>query len=174
MTMKKLLMLCIAAVTLVSCKKDDNAIPDAVPTAINTDKKVKMEVSFTGDYHNYQLLFSITSIYKGKNIFAQPIISTPQNAQWSQVITQGNAYNYAADLTSNKLVVESKEAISSIGFLLSPTQVRNTDDITAKPIVAVVKVYANDKEIETYTYVGKPAGEVTEPLAKSLSIGEYK
>lgn len=172
--MKKLLILCITTVVLVACKKDDNVTPDVVTTTINTDKKVKIEVSFTGDYQNYQLLFGVTSIYKEKDLFAQPIISTPQNAQWSQIIPQGNSYNYIEDLKTNMFVVESKEAIGSISFLLSPTQVRNTDDINAKPIVAVVKVYANEKEIETYTYVGKSVVEITEPLSINLNIGAYK
>lgn len=171
--MKKLLILCFATIALVSCKKKDDITPDLASVA-NTDKKVKIKVNFTGDYRNYQLLFGVTSLYKGKNVFSQPIISAPQNAQWTQIITQGNAYNYIADLTVNEFVIESKEPVNSISFLLSPTQVRNTDDQNAKPIVAVVKVYADEKVIETYTYTARPVGEVTEPLSKSLNIGVYK
>lgn len=167
-------MLCIAATVSVSCKKTDNATPDATSVVTNTDKKVKIEVGFTGDYKNYQLLFGVTSLYKGKNVFAQPTISMPQNAQWTQIITQGNAYNYIADLTLDQFVIESTEPVNSISFLFSPTQVRNTDDVNAKPIVATVKVYANEKVIETYTYKARPVGEVTEPLSRSLNIGAYK
>lgn len=172
--MKKLLMLCIATTVSVSCKKTDNAIPDATPVVTNTDKKVKIEVGFTGDYQNYQLLFGVTSLYKEKNVFAQPTISIPQNAQWTQIITQGNAYNYISNLTSNQFVIESKEPVNSISFLLSATQARNTDDVNAKPIVAIVKVYANEKVVETYTYKAGPVSEVTEPLSRSLNIGAYK
>jgi len=166
-------MLCIAATVSVSCKKTDNAIPDATPVVTNTDKKVKIEVGFTGDYQNYKLVFS-TSLSKVKGDFVQPQISTPQNAQWTQIITQGNAYNYISDLTSNQFVIESKEAVGSIDFLLSPSQARNTDDVNAKPIVAIVKVYANEKLVETYTYKAGPVSEVTEPLSRSLNIGAYK
>jgi hypothetical protein len=77
-------------------------------------------------------------------------------------------------LTSNQFVIESKEAVGSIDFLLSPSQARNTDDVNAKPIVAIVKVYANEKLVETYTYKAGPVSEVTEPLSRSLNIGAYK
>ncbi len=170
--MKKLLILCIAAILLTSCKKNE-VTPDIVSAVKNTDKKVKIEVDFAGDYQNYQLLFS-TSLSKVKGDFVQPQINTPQNLQWTQIITQGNTYNYIEDLTSNKFVVESKEAIGSISFLLSPTQIRNTDDVTAKPIVAFVKVYANGNVIETYTLTGKPVKELTTPLLVKLDIGAYK
>jgi len=166
--MKKLLSLCALALMFVSCSKDND--PDI---KTNSTKKVKVEVEFSGNYQNYQLLFTINSLTKGEGAFVEPIISTPENTQWTQIIEQGNAYNYIADLTSNKLVVESKEAVNRLGFLLSATQTKNTEDATQTPISAIIKVYAYNKLIETYTYKALPVGQVTEPVSKNLDISSY-
>ncbi|SDH53190.1 hypothetical protein SAMN05421827_12821 [Pedobacter terrae] len=166
--MKKLLSLCVIALMFVSCSKDND--PDV---KTNSTKKVRVEVEFSGNYQNYQLLFTINSLTKGEGAFVEPIISTPANTQWTQIIEQGNAYNYVADLTNNKLVVESKEAVNRLGFLLSATQTKNTDDTTQTPISAVIKVYADNKLIKTYTYKALPVGQVTEPVSKNLDISAY-
>lgn len=166
--MKKLLSLCVIALMFVSCSKDND--PDV---KTNSTKKVRVEVEFSGNYQNYQLLFTINSLTKGEGAFVEPIISTPANTQWTQIIEQGNAYNYVADLTNNKLVVESKEAVNRLAFLLSATQTKNTDDTTQTPISAVIKVYADNKLIETYTYKALPVGQVTEPVSKNLDISAY-
>lgn len=166
--MKKLLSLCVLALMFVSCSKEND--PDV---KTNSTKKVRVEVEFSGNYQNYQLLFTINSLTKGEGAFVEPIISTPANTQWTQIIEQGNAYNYVADLTNNKLVVESKEAVNRLGFLLSATQTKNTDDMTQTPISAVIKVYADNKLIETYTYKALPVGQVTEPVSKNLDISAY-
>lgn len=166
--MKKLLSLCVLALMFVSCSKDND--PDV---KTNSEKKVRVEVEFSGNYQNYQLLFTINSLTKGEGAFVEPMISTPANTQWTQVIEQGNAYNYIADLTSNKLIVESKEAVNRLGFLLSATQTKNTDDTAQTPIIALIKVYADNKLIETYTYKALPVGQVTEPVSKNLDISAY-
>jgi len=166
--MKKLLSLCVLALMFISCSKDNDT-----DVQIKSEKKVKVEVEFSGNYQNYQLLFTINSLTKGEGAFVEPIIRTPANTQWTQVIAQGNAYNYIADLTSNKLVVESKEAVNRLGFLLSATQTKNTDDAAQAPITALIKVYADNKLIETYTYRALPVGQVTEPVSKNLDISAY-
>lgn len=166
--MKKLLSLCILALMFVSCSKDNE--PDV---QTKSEKKVRVDVEFSGNYQNYQLLFTINSLTKGEGAFVEPIISNPANTQWTQVIVQGNAYNYIADLTSNKLVVDSKEAVNRLGFLLSATQTKNTDDAAQTPITALIKVYADNKLIETYTYKALPVGQVTEPVSKNLDISAY-
>lgn len=166
--MKKLLSLCVLALIFVSCSKDND--PDV---KTNSTKKVKVEVEFSGNYQNYQLLFTINSLTKGEGAFVEPIISTPANTQWTQIIEQGNAYNYVADLANNKLVVDSKEAVNRLGFLLSATQTKNTDDAAQTPITALIKVYADNKLIETYTYKALPVGQVTEPVSKNLDISAY-
>lgn len=114
--MKKLLSLCLLALMFVSCSKDNDT-----DVQTKSEKKVRIEVEFSGSYQNYQLLFTVNSLTKGEGKFVEPLITTPTNTQWTQVISQGNAYNYIADLTSNKLVVESKEAVNRLGFLLSAT-----------------------------------------------------
>lgn len=166
--MKKLLSLCLLALMFVSCSKDND--PD-VQTKL--EKKVRVDVEFSGSYQNYQLLFTVNSLTKGEGTFVEPLITTPANTQWTQVISEGNAYNYISDLTSNKLVVESKEAVNRSSFLLSATQTKNTDDATQTPISALIKVYADDKLIETYTYKALPVGQVTEPVSKTLDISAY-
>nr|WP_181718600.1 hypothetical protein [Pedobacter sp.]QJS06260.1 hypothetical protein [Pedobacter sp.] len=167
--MKNLLFLCVAALLFVSCSKDSS--DDVSPIA---EKKIKVEVDFSGSYQNYQLLFTINSLTKTDGAFVEPLITIPINTQWTQIIPQGNAYNYISDLDNPKFVLESKEAVSSLIFLLSATQIKNTDDLTQTPLSAVVKVYANDKIIETYNYTTLPVGNVTEPLTKTINISEYK
>jgi PBP1b-binding outer membrane lipoprotein LpoB len=166
--MKKLLSLCVLALIIVSCSKEND--PDV---QTKSEKKIRVEVEFSGNYQNYQLLFTINSLTKGEGAFVEPLISTPVNTQWTQIIAQGNAYNYIADLTSNKFVVESKEAVNRLGFLVSATQTKNTDDATQTPITALIKVYADNKQIETYTYKALPVGQVTEPISKNLDISVY-
>jgi hypothetical protein len=166
--MKKLLSILLVALSIASCSKKDGDIQQP-----NAEKKVRVEVEFSGDYQNYQLLFTINSLTKGKGEFVEPVITTPAAAQWTQVIAQGNAYNYIADLTTPKLVVESKEAVNRLGFLLSATQTKNTDAVNQTPISAVIKVYADDKVIETYNYKALPLGQVTQPVSKSLDISAY-
>jgi hypothetical protein len=166
--MKKLLSLCVLALMFVSCSKDNE--PEV---QTKSEKKVKVEVEFSGNYQNYQLLFTVNSLTKGEGAFVEPLITTPANTQWTQVIAQGNAYNYIADLTSNKLIVESKEAVNRLGFLLSATQTKNTDDAAQTPITALIKVYADNKLIETYTYKALPVGQVTEPVSQNLDISAY-
>ena len=166
--MKKLVSLCVLALMFISCSKDNDT-----DVQIKSEKKVKVEVEFSGNYQNYQLLFTINSLTKGEGAFVEPLISTPANTQWTQVVAQGNAYNYIADLTSNKLIVESKEAVNRLGFLLSATQTKNTDDAAQAPITALIKVYADNKLIETYTYRALPVGQVTEPVSKNLDISAY-
>jgi len=166
--MKKLLSLCVLALMFVSCSKDNE--PEV---QTKSEKKVKVEVEFSGNYQNYQLLFTVNSLTKGEGAFVEPLITTPANTQWTQVIAQGNAYNYIADLTSNKLIVESKEAVNRLGFLLSATQTKNTDDAAQTPITALIKVYADNKLIETYAYKALPVGQVTEPVSQNLDISAY-
>ncbi|WP_244889574.1 hypothetical protein [Pedobacter antarcticus] len=166
--MKKLLSLCMLALMFVSCSKDND--PDI---QTKSEKKVRVEVEFSGSYQNYQLLFTINSLTKGKGTFVEPMINIPTNTQWTQVISQGNAYNYIADLTSSKFVVESKEAVNRLGFLLSATQTKNTDDAAQTPISASIKVYAENKLIETYNYKALPVGQVTEPVSQNLDISAY-
>jgi hypothetical protein len=166
--MKKLLSIFLVALAFASCsKKEDDE------TQRRSEKKVRIEVEFSGDYQNYQLLFTINSLTKGKGEFVEPVITTPASAQWTQVISQGNAYNYITDLTNSKLVVQSKEAVNKLGFLLSATQTKNTDAVNQTPISAVIKVFADDKVIETYNYTALPVGQVTEPVSKNLDISAY-
>lgn len=166
--MKKLLSLCLLAVMFVSCSEDNDT-----DMQTKSEKKVRIEVEFSGSYQNYQLLFTVNSLTKGEGKFVEPLITTPTNTQWTQVISQGNAYNYIADLTSNKLVVESKEAVNRLGFLLSATQTKNTDDATQAPISALINVYADNKLIETYNYKALPVGQVTQPVSQDLDISAY-
>lgn len=163
--MKTLLSLCIIAVLFISCSNKNG---DTVKPA--TEKKVRIEIEFSGDYQNYQLLFTINSLTKGQGTFVEPLITTPTNTQWTQVVAQGNSYSYIAEVGNPKLIVESKEAVNHVGFLLSATQVKNTEDTTQTPIKAIVKVYADDKIIKTYNYNALPVGQVTQPLSQTLDI----
>jgi hypothetical protein len=139
-----------------------------------SEKNVKIEVEFSGSYRNYQLFFAINSLTKDEGTFVEPLISTPANTPWTkEKLSQGNTYNYIADLTSNKFVVESKEAVSKLGFLMLATQNKNTDDATQVPLFALVKVYADNKLIETYNYKPLPAGQVTAPISQNFDISAY-
>jgi len=163
--MKSVLSLCLIALLFFSCsKKSDIDIP---PVA---DKKVKVEVDFLGDYQNYQLLFAVTTLTTSTGSFVVPEITTPTNTAWTQIIAQGNAYNYIGEPTSSKLVIESKTIAGNLAFTLSATQVHNTDDSAQIPVTAVVKVYAAGMLLETFNYTAKPVGQVTDPLVKSIKI----
>lgn len=166
--MKNLLSLCLMALLFTACSKDKQ---NDIKTP--SEKKVRVEVTFAGNYQNYQLLFAVNSLTKGSGDFVEPIITTPANTQWTQVVSQGNAYNYIGDLTTPNFVVESKDAVNRLGFTLSATQTRNTDDTNQAPLSATIKVYADNKVIETYTYNSLPAGQVTQPLSKNLDISSY-
>jgi hypothetical protein len=166
--MKKLLSLCVLAFMFVSCSNDNHHTPQTTP-----EKKVRVEVDFSGSYQNYQMLFGINSLTKDEGKFVEPLISTPANIKWTkEKIAQGNAYSYNANLTSNKFVVESKEAVNRIGFVLSAIQNKNADDATQTPISALIKVYANNKLIETYNYKPLPGGQ-TGPISQDLDIAAY-
>ncbi|MEN0053572.1 MAG: hypothetical protein AAGC65_07875 [Mucilaginibacter sp.] len=166
--MKNLLSLCLAALLFTACSKDKQ---NDVKTP--SEKKVRVEVAFSGNYQNYQLLFSVNSLTKGSGTFVEPVITAPANTAWTQVVSQGNAYNYIGDITSASFVVEGKEAVNRLGFTLSTTQTHNTDDTSQAPISATIKVYADNKQIETYTYKALPAGQVTTPISENLDISTY-
>src|SRR5438874_2048492 len=102
--MKNLLSLCLMALLFTACSKDKQ---NDIKTP--SEKKVRVEVAFAGNYQNYQLLFAVNSLTKGSGYFVEPIITTPANTQWTQVVSQGNAYNYIGDLTAPNFVVESKD-----------------------------------------------------------------
>jgi len=163
--MKNVLSLCLIALLFVSCSKksDDEITPVA-------DKKVKVEVDLSGNYQNYQLLFAVTTLTTSTGGFVVPEITTPANTAWTQIIAQGNAYNYIGEPTSSKLVIESKTVAGNLAFTLSATQVHNTDDNAQIPVTAVVKVYADGKLLETFNYTAQPVGQVTDPLVKSIKI----
>lgn len=166
--MKKLLGLYVLALMFISCSNDHYR-----DVQTKSEKKVRVEVEFSGSYQNYRLLFAINSLTKDEGTFVQPLISTPAHTQWTkEKISQGNAYNYIADLTSNKFVVESKEAVNRLGFLVSATQNKNTEDATQTPISALIKVYANNKLIETYHYKPLRVG-LTGPISQDLDISAY-
>ena len=167
--MKKLLSLYVLALMFISCSNDNDR--DVQTTS---EKKVRVEVEFSGSYQNYQLLFAINSLTKDEGTFVEPLISTPANTKWTkEKMSQGNTYNYIADLTSNKFIVESKEAVNRLGFLLLATQNKNTDDATQTPISALIKVYADNKLIETYNYKPLPVGRVAVPISQDLDISAY-
>jgi PBP1b-binding outer membrane lipoprotein LpoB len=162
--MKTVLSLCLIALLFVSCSKKD---ADETPI---TDKKVKVEIDLTGDYQDYQLLYSVTTLTTSKGDFVIPEITTPKNMAWTQVIAQANAYNLIIEPSSSKLIVESKSNAGHFAYTLSATQVHNTSAVAQVPITAVVKVYADDKLIETSTYTAKSNGQITEPLSKTIKI----
>lgn len=167
--MKKLLSLYVLALMFISCSNDNDR--DVQTTS---EKKVRVEVEFSGSYQNYQLLFAINSLTKDEGTFVEPLISTPADTQWTkEKMSQGNAYNYIADLTSNKFVVESKEAVNRLGFLLKATQNKNIEDVTQTPISALIKVYADNKLIETYNFKPLPVGRVAGPFSQDLDISAY-
>jgi hypothetical protein len=167
--MNKLLSIFVLALMLISCSNNNKSDGQT-----QSEKKVRVEVEFSGSYRNYQLFFAINSLTKDEGTFVEPFISTPANTQWTkEKMAQGNAYNYIANLTSNKFVVESKEAVNRLGFLMLATQNKNTDDATQTPIFALVKVYADNKLIETYNYKPLPVGQVTAPISQDFNISAY-
>ncbi len=173
--MKKLSILLIASILLVSCKKK-NELPYSGEEGNNLGKakKVKIEVDFGGDYKNYTLKFSTTGLQNDQTGFVKPSITTPQNVQWTEENSHTKVHTYEANSIPNKLVVESKEPINHIGFLLSPSLADHINDESAKPITAILKVYADGKLIESYDYLAKPNEGSAPLLWKTLNIGEYK
>jgi len=163
--MKNVLYLCLIALLFVSCsKKSEDEIS---PT---TDKKVRVEVDLSGNYQNYQLLFAVTTLTTSTGGFVVPEITTPANTAWTQIIAQGNAYNYIGEPTSSKLVIDSKTVAGNLAFTFSATQVNNIDDTAQIQITAVIKVFADGKLLDTFNYTAKPVGQVTDPLVKSIKI----
>jgi hypothetical protein len=165
--MKKLFSLLVLALIFISCSNNPGSQTQA-------EKKVRVEAEFSGSYQNYQLFFAINELTKGEGTFVEPLISTPANTQWTkEKMSQGNTYNYIANLTSNKFVVKSKEAVNRLGFLLLATQNKNINDAKQIPISALIKVYADNELIETYNYKPLPVGQVTAPISQDLDISAY-
>ncbi|MET3114639.1 hypothetical protein AAKU52_002374 [Pedobacter sp. CG_S7] len=163
--MKNVLSLCLIALLFVSCsKKSEDGISPA------TDKKVRVEVDLSGNYQNYQLLFAVTTLTTSTGGFVAPEITTPANTSWTQIIAEGNAYNYIGEPKNSKLIIESKTVAGNLAFTLLATQVNNTDDTAQIPITAVVKVFADGTLLDTFNYTAKPVGQVTDPLVKSIKI----
>lgn len=163
--MKNLLSLCLIALLFLSCsKKNDDEINPI------SDKKVKIEVDLSGNYQTHQLLIAVTALTTSTGSFVVPEFTTPTNTAWTQVIEQANAYNYIAEPTSPKFVVESKTAAGILAFTISAAQINSNDDTT--PLKADVKVYADGKLINSYTYQSLPVGQVAQPLTVELNLSK--
>ena len=163
--MKKLIYLCFIAMLSISCgKKSDNQINPV------SDKKVRIEIGLTGDYSNYMLALSVSSLLTSSDTFVAPVITSPTGTAWTQAITAANTFNYIEEPVAAQLVIESKDPVRTVSFLLSATQTENMDDKAQIPLSATIKVYANDKLIETDNYTAKPGGEFVERLTRTIKI----
>ena len=58
--------------------------------------------------------------------------------------------------------------------IFNATYANSNSSGTFTPLMATIKVSAGDKVIETYVYQAKAIGEITEPITKTLNIGDYK
>ncbi|MBB6131514.1 hypothetical protein [Mucilaginibacter lappiensis] len=163
--MKKFAYLSFIAMLSLSCgeKSDDQINPVS-------DKIVRIEIGLTGDYSNYMLAFSISSLFTSSDAFVAPVITCPAGTNWTQAITAANTFNYIEEPVAAKLVIKTKDPVRTVSFLLSATQTENMDDKAQVPLSATIQVYANDKLIETDNYTAKPGGEYVERLTRTIKI----
>lgn len=132
------------------------------------EKKARIEVDFEGSLDQYMINFGIHSLYKGENGLVKPIIQHPAEAEWTQVVEQGNTYNLSTPLTFQKLIVESEEPVHTVGFIFNAIHTGGIPDDNFEDLRATIRVFGNNTEVQTYQYTARPVGEVSDPLSETV------
>ena len=164
LNMKKLLLIIYIVAVYTSCKKTDDVTP-STPTNI---KNVRVEVNFIGDYKDYELLFTNTSMRKKSGESVQPKITQPSNEVF---ILENSTYYYVNHILENQFVIESVSGdINHIGFDLTLRN-RDTDKVVANPATANVRIIYNNNVVSSYTVIGNKRGQDTvKPLVVRMGI----
>lgn len=158
----KPLLILLAIVIFNGCSSSDDEKPI-------TEKNVTILVTLDGDYSDYLVNFSVHSMLSGKSDFIAPVLVEP-STEWTQIISQGNAYNLTLTPIAPQIEAKSSSKIHSLGFVFNAVHGGSSPSDNFTPLTATIQVLADGIEIKSYSYTAMPAGQTSVPLAENISV----
>ena len=143
----------------ISCNNE----PDEGPLL---EKTARIEIAFEGSVEQYLINFGVHSLYQGQSGFVSATIIQPGDLEWTQVIDQANTFNLSTSATFSELIVESEEPVHTFGFIFNVVHTGDIPDEDFEDLSATVRVFGDNAEVQTYQYVARPVGEVSETLSE--------
>ncbi|WP_339924230.1 hypothetical protein [uncultured Cyclobacterium sp.] len=143
----------------ISCNNE----PDEAPLI---EKTARIEIAFEGSVEQYLINFGVHSLYQGQSGFVSATIIQPGDLEWTQVIDQANTFNLSTSATFSELIVESEEPVHTFGFIFNVVHTGDIPDEDFEDLSATIRVFGDNAEVQTYQYVARPVGEVSETLSE--------
>jgi len=66
--------------------------------------------------------------------------------------------------------VESEGPVHSFSFAFNVVHTGDIPDEDFEDLSATIRVFGDNDEVQTYQYVARPLGEVSEPLSETVSF----